>query len=100
MWESPKDKCRNASFGGSKGWVIPIWRGLGGGTLDLRRLGGGLQFSGVLGWGDPNLGGQWVGEPKFGVVLEVSGWLGRSTGQMLGGKPPVLWGFWFKGDNP
>lgn len=50
---------------------------------------GGLQFSGVLGWGDPYFGGQWVGEPKFGVVLEVSGGWGPKLGRCWVGAPQL-----------
>lgn len=48
--------------------------------------------------GVPQFWGLWVGEPKFGVVLEVSG--ASPIGQTLGEKPLLLWGFWFKEDNP
>lgn len=42
---------------------------------------------GVSGWGDPNLGDQWIGEPKFGVFLEVRGGWGLQLGRSWVGNP-------------
>lgn len=47
------------------------------------------QFWGVLGGGTTI----WIGDPKFGVVLEVSGGWCPQIGQMLGGESPVF--IWF-----
>lgn len=66
-----------------------IWGSVGEQMPGLEGLGGG----GCSGWGDPNLGDQWIGEPKFGVVWEVRGGWGPQLGSSWVGNPYFLLGF-------